>query len=325
VSMDRTTVSLEPADSVPAGGWGSWTFVISAPQGGIPVGSSLEILFNSSYTTNTWSPPQTYDPTMAGFVSAEGPDGCRLGIEIRRLTNTPDGTHRELSLGYHVILVTIEKGPIPAGQSLSIHYGDKRGGGPGAQAGLIARRVQFPVTVKTDPNDDREFQWSSDSETFSRLADSLPEIRIIGGPPTFFNIVVPSDVALNEKSIARIAVLDRYWNAATGYKGAARIFLVNPAGEERLLGETTVQSGQASEFRLPAIRENGFYKLVVLDVTAGLSGQSNPFRVGPKRDLGRYWGEIHCHTLLSDGVGTLDEHYQYAQQAAVGFCRNRRS
>lgn len=45
------------------------------------------------------------------------------------------------------------------------------------------------------------------------------------------------------------------------------------------------------------------YSLLCFNYEGELSGESNPFIVVTQKDFNYYWGEIHGHTEISDGIG----------------------
>lgn len=67
-----------------------------------------------------------------------------------------------------------------------------------------------------------------------------------------------------------------------------------------------------------SISTPGIHYIIVKEITTGDEYRSNPILVSPKdSNVPRvFWGDIHGHTLYSDGSGTPQESYQYARDIA---------
>jgi len=117
---------------------------------------------------------------------------------------------------------------------------------------------------------------------------------------------VPS-IVQGERVRLRVSALDRIGNLADGFDD---VLICRLGGQEV---RVPVRGGRAEtdELRTPP---EGMHKVTVECTHSGLAGQSNYFLVDREGRCGRLvWGDIHGHSISSDGIGTADEHYAYSR------------
>jgi hypothetical protein len=149
-----------------------------------------------------------------------------------------------------------------------------------------------------------------------------PHMRIFSGPAKELKVIVPSDWEGGKPGWVNVWADDGYGNPATGFGG--RVTIESDPPEADLPREYKFQSADAGAHRFEkiALRREGVHRIRVRDREHGLVAESNPFRVSrnvPK--LKTYWGDIHAHTMYSDGRGTVAETYDFGKRiAALDFC-----
>ncbi|MGD2175619.1 MAG: hypothetical protein PVJ27_09465, partial [Candidatus Brocadiaceae bacterium] len=105
----------------------------------------------------------------------------------------------------------------------------------------------------------------------------------------------------------RISALDRIGNLDPTLSDT----LLCRLGEQEAL--VAMHGGRAETMELTA-PEEGMHSVRVRGRESGLEGRSNYFLVDPELGDGMLvWGDIHGHSISSDGIGMLDEHYAYAR------------
>ena len=199
-----------------------------------------------------------------------------------------------------VVAFQLSGGDLRKGDTVTLTFGDRSGGGPGL-------RVQ---------------NWSNDRFVLKTFVDlegkgwlltpEWPPIEVIGeNRVQFVNAVAPSVVEPGEEFLLAVRSEDRFKNLASGG---------TPAYEVLLDGETVRQipAGAAALQELESIQLDapGVYRFEVRSKDGAIRGTSNPVRVetSPKRKI--YWGETHGHTGFAEGQGSPDGYFKFGRDVA---------
>ena len=313
VTNSKGTLEIFPGEDVQAASWGTWSF---RWQLGFDVepGGGMDILLVPRFPTNRWSLPQVTDSTAPGFVTAAADGDALTTVDILRWPLHQKAHGATL----HVIRVGVGGRTMRAGESITVTYGDRRGGSLGAQVQLSAREVAFPVFVAAgqDPRFFERFvSWDrqTDIATLRERADFNPTLKVVGGAPAAFHVVAPMEVEPGRPFDVKVAVLDGSCNAAVAYEGRVDILTTDERGDAR---RDVAVSGVSAEIKDVVLNTPGFHRLYAVDANRGILGVSNPIRAMAGA-APVYWGEIHGHSEQSDGAGTPDEHYTYARDVAL--------
>jgi hypothetical protein len=301
---DLGHVQLVSADRIEVGTYEEVRVSYTVGAAGIATGGKLR-LASRHISDYAWSTAQTSNPDAPGYVSVSGPDGAALRIEA-----WPDhADHLDLlykAFPWHqIIAVTVQGSPLVSGDVVEIVFGDRTRGGPGAKVQFYCESP-FRLRFSADPDG---------SGTFQRVPDEL-KIMITAGPAVRLVAVLPSDTVAGMPTRLLIKAEDQFGNVANGYRGAVE--LRSQGGmfaEPRFVVFDEAASGLVWLDDV-AFAEPGDFTILATDGT--LAAESNPVRVRAQAG-GRcsvYWGEIHGHTLASDGRGTIEQYYDYAETVA---------
>ncbi len=319
MSKSDASVSVSACGAVRPGEPNTLVFTLRCGQKPIGRGGGLEIVFRSDKTEVCWTPPQSADPTAPGYVSAGGP----AGVDLRVVVNPMPPFAERFSFRFHVVSCYVTSGELQRGQELTLAYGDTGGGSYGALAPIVAIQSRFPVLVYDGAR-------RRVSEFYSRKyramgaralrcyeeADAVLVAQPGAGRPTGLFAVVPSIVRTGHNASLKTVALDAYANIAPHESRAADVLLLD--GHRRIrrrLDVLRLRRGRgALRFDPPA---PGVYYLRVEDRRGDLWGVSNPFLVTRRAAEPTFWGDPHCHSLLSDGATSSQEHYQYARDVAL--------
>ena len=297
------SVGLEGPQTVPVYSHQTWTLVYTAGKAGVQPGGGIRIAMRHLHN---WSPPQTKHPKEAGYLTVKAPAGVRADVTVH-------GRARELFSKYfpwqHLVDVTVPEQGLAAGRTIQLTYGDRSGGGPGMRIQPFDEpRFVFKCYVDALGNGD-----------FLPLADN-PAVEIVGAEPCRLGIVMPSDVLVGKPAWCIVRAEDRYGNPTGSYRGTARFESTDP--DARLPAEYTFTADDRGVHRFEDVefRTAGTQTLTVGD--GRLEGAGNPVqitRTRPEHLL--LWGDIHGHTLYSDGRGTVEEFYKFGRDVAgLDFC-----
>jgi hypothetical protein len=146
---------------------------------------------------------------------------------------------------------------------------------------------------------------------------SNPTIRLKGGPARVLHVVAPSGANVGKPSWVNVWVEDGLGNPASEYRGTVRIQAGDVTG---LPAQYTFQDSDHGVHRFEGMvyPKAGSFRISVEDLSGAMSAEGNATVAldRPARD-NIYWGDIHTHTMYSDGRGTPDETYDFGKRVSA--------
>jgi hypothetical protein len=138
-------------------------------------------------------------------------------------------------------------------------------------------------------------------------------VDVAAGPPARLIVTAPTTLHPGDAFRLRVAVLDPLGSAGTNFTGTVEFESV-PDGLE--LPQSIEFSTEHAGVRAVegVAREAGIYRLEAR-ASDGLDAIANPIVVsdGGPRVL---WADLHGHSQLSDGTGTVEDYFAYARDVA---------
>jgi len=230
--------------------------------------------------------------------SAEGYVSC--GIEGGRELKPVRGGKPEKRADLFRTAFEIPEGGIPGGSVLRLVVGDTSGGGKGIVAPIFSASNAFlALTEEPGPSTLRPngLNWVG-AFIFDILGGTLDHLRALA----------PSTVGIGDEFSITVRPQDENGNLSPQRPGR----LVVGTGEEQLEVVTVpenINPAGAIEIGGLSISREGIHRILVEDWDLGIGTRSNPILVGDEpEDL--FWGLIHEHTEISDGVGSLETCYR---------------
>ena len=280
---------------VVAGEFGTWQLVYTVGSAGLATGGAVRIVTDSD---TDWGWPQVDDPSGPEYMTAVCPPDAEVALVI------PE----------HITVVAINTGrALTQGETVSITYGDRSGGGPGSRSQTFL--------------ESRRYFWfevdASGSGSFVYLPD-LPELSVIGGDADKLIVVAPSMAAAGEEFRVGVKAEDRWGNPAVAYRGTVGL---SAAGIR--LGESEVRFGEDDGGVVwidgCSITEPGEHRVTARDDDAGLAAESNPVVASESDPHFRlYWGDPHGGQVVDPYK--IGDFFAYARDVAgihfAGFQRN---
>ncbi|MEM6497154.1 MAG: hypothetical protein AAF709_10555, partial [Pseudomonadota bacterium] len=261
---------------------------------------TIRHVFNSSN-------PQTNAPNLAGFVSSE--TEADFELEVLPWPARKDGFDVFLRAfpWQHPIEVRVKRGRLKPGDTILMTYGDRRAGGPGVRL-QPSQEPGFAMRVYVVP---------SAGSPLLPLASDLP-LPIVGGHATRLVLIAPSHAAGGHSMPLLLRAEDQFGNQASGYEGDL-ILSTDDGVDLKRVSMRPSDLGVKEIAALP-FRETGVIRFNMSD--GKLTCRSNPTRVNTADDSEQiYFGDIHGHSVLSDGRGSPEEFYRYARDVAkLDFC-----
>lgn len=283
----------------------TWTLVYTAGKSGIRPGGGIRVGMRHSLQ---WTPPQTEDPKAVGYMTVTTSTGApvKTYIEYNRY-------NKRFFSRYHpwqnIVEVTLPEGGLAEGDTIRITYGDRSGGSPGIRIQPFDERP-FVFKVYADPLGE---------DSYYPLLDN-PTIDIVAAEPYRLGVVMPSDAVAGEPTWCIVRAEDRYGNPATRYEGTVTMRSTDDHAELPEPRQFTGIDRGVYRYEEVVFETPGDHSITVSD--GQFERRSNPVRVHakvPERLL--LWGDLHGHTLNSDGRGTVEQFYDFAERVAgLDFC-----
>jgi hypothetical protein len=292
------SVRVVPDDPVPAGSRGTWAVEWIAGPDGLPAGGGAVLQISPFWG---WSEPQARAPRAPGYTTVSGPPGATLSLTE---TSVP-----------HALVAHVVEGRVAAGETLRFVYGDTTAGGSAARARVDTYAEQFEeLLIKTDGN----------ADGFHVAPPDPAGLRILAGPAALLAVASLTVVPPGEPLEVRVTALDARGNRTGLPEGdlviTARV-LPRQAGAVsrdeplRLAGRRVEAGEELVSLVVPTGLPPGLWRLEAsLGALAGrndlvLSEADSPF-------AGILWGDLHCHSGLSDGTGAPADLYAYARDVS---------
>ena len=200
----------------------------------------------------------------------------------------------------NVIAFRLAGTPLAKGDTVTVTFGDRTGGGPG-------------LKLQSSSNDRVVFKTFVDLEGKGwLLTPQWPSFEVVGEEEIrFINAIAPSVVEPGEEFVLAIRSEDRFRNLSSGKTPALEVLL---NGE--MLGRVPAGSAPMHEVGGLRIDSPGVFRLQVRSADSALQGSSNPVRVVPDPSSKIYWGETHGHTGFAEGQGSPDGYFRFGRDVA---------
>ena len=285
---------LAPSGAFEAGSYQSFTLTYTAGAFGIDDTGSIKIGFR--FATD-FGPVQFTDPKAAGYTTVEASNGATLECKWEFKRNIRPWS-RSLYIG-------VVKHFLAPGDTISIRFGDRRGGSPGIRLQTYCES-EFEFRVLADP-----------IATYDYVAlPQSPTIAIVPGPPLRWHAVLPTLVRIGEPFRFAIKADDKWGNpsnlvdATLRLKGSARI----EGLPETVVFEREKFSAVVADLK---IMEPGDFTIDVLDRNGNELCRSNPLRVAAANaELVHFWGDTHGQSNETLGTNSAREYFEFGRDKA---------
>lgn len=289
-----------PSDEIVAGTMGTWILRYTVGPGGIAIGGGIRVAFEHG---SDWGHPQTDYPKSLNYVTAITSGKSKLCTK---------GAYLSWSA---VVSVTVEEAPLKAGEVIEVTLGDKSAGSPGFKVQSFTQN-SCEIIV---------FEDTKGNGKFKRISPA-PAWKIISDRPVRLTALAKSYSYPGKAISLIIRAEDKYGNVAEDYRGKIVVAPVLP-DREKLKSATIGPKKFIKEYKFTREDKDvkrindivfdspGIKRVVVKD--NNFETLSNPIVCGQTDGEEKIcWGQIHGHTIMSDGLGTPDEYYRYARDVS---------
>jgi len=258
---------------------------VTVGSSGIAVGGGLTL---GLHHAAGWGGVQVAEAAKPGYIAVTSDPPAEFEVEWHHwipnemLTDkAPSG--RSDAIFHQVCAARVKGAPLEPGQRVTFTIGAN------------AHGVRAPRS--TDHNHEFHIMTDVDGDgVYKGIAES-PTRDIVSGPAHHLAAVAPATVVVGEPLDLLIRAEDENFNVAADYCGAVT---VRDEEGRVLVREESIKGGLGTVSIL--IKAPGPQRFRLSDGV--IEGRSNPCRVfafPPRQRI--YWGDIHGHTSVSDGLG----------------------
>lgn len=277
-------VSIWPREFV-AGGYATWGLSLEIGPEGIQSGSAIRITPSGNPIVRP--PGQTSLPAEENYISVYGPNSVRL---------------KAASDPWLEVSLNLVEGELRAGDITRIVYGDQRWGSPGLRLKGVASELRFRISVS--PGDDELFSL-----------DDHPTLYILPDKPSQLLLRAQSTIRQDGECWLMAHLVDQHGNTVRDCSGGVYFF---PIGGFEIPSDVRWQSQEEavahSSCQLKDNQPVERIRFRAVAPTLGFKAVSNPVEVNLAEEAESiYWGDLHCHTNLEQGLESPEFLYDYAK------------
>ena len=240
-------------------------------------------------------PFQTEDPAGEGYVTIATTDADATFETDVHMARGPHGGFRAPE---PALVFRLAAGQLDPGETVTITYGDRSGGGPGLlMTSTSSARMPLPLYVDLDASG----EWRP-----------LPLLPFVVGGTRIAGVhgFAPSIVAPGEPFELAVRAEDAFFNRATGDIPAFEVLVdgdvstTTPAGTDPITVVTLT------------LDETGPHRIEIRSEDGAVHGVANPVLAVEEPGRRIYWGDTHGHSGYAEGIGTLDFFMTFARDDA---------
>ena len=282
---------LTPAGPFVAGSYAELTLTYTTGTFGIDDTGMVKISWR---TTSDMSKPQFDKPRAANFTTVEASNGAKLEVWFDRLNIRPYA---------NTLLIRVGRGYLRAGDTLTVRFGDRRQGSPGFR---LQTNVEANVELKTSIDAFATYEFCE--------LPVQPAFELVPGPAVSWKAILPSLAVVGEPFRLAIVAEDMWGNPTTNANHCLKLVTSRPVSG--LPAHVEFKNGDG-----PRVIENlvveaeGDLDLRIMAKDEELA-RANPLRVVKGAAIRRYWGDLHGQSGETIGMGTAENYFRYARDAA---------
>ena len=275
-----------------AGSFQSFTIVFTAGRFGMDDTGSIRIVFRFASDMGT---PQFADPAAANYVTASASNGAQLELAYHpRLNMRPWGK---------TLSVTVGRGFLSPGDTITVHLGDRNGGSPGIRLQTFCEdRFEFRVLADVFAT----CNWA--------LLPEQPWIAIVPGAPATWRVVLPTLRRAGEPFALGIRADDRWGNPSHLCSGRFRLRATLPVAG---LPDAFTWPEAARSHRIEGLTASqGDLAISLFDEAGAELAASNPLRIDAEADHLPFWTDMHGQSEETIGTNSAWRLAEYARDLA---------
>ena len=285
-------VTMDPSGPVPARSTQTLKIIYTVGRHGMDDTGGLRVVLR---TVGDSGRLQVHDPAAPNHVTAVASNGAGLQV-----TYLPTGGWRPRS---KCLQVTVIKGCLREGDTITVTIGDTSGGSPGALMQTHCES-QFEYKVVVDV---------CATGHYLPLAQ-VPSVSIVPGPPARWRAVLPTLRRPGERFQLGIKAEDLWGNPTDQAEGRLRLRCNVPV--QNLPEWFEYPKGErAIAFEDLSIGQPGCLWLRLEDADGSVLADANPLVIADG-DVAGYWADLHGQSGESIGLNTSFQYFAFARDCS---------
>jgi len=290
---------IDATDPVTCGDWASIELIYTAGHFGIDDSGSIKICFRSATDQTRF---QLTDPTAAGYVTVATSNGA--GVK------TWFDSNRNIRPWHHTLYVQCNRF-LAQGDTITVRFGDRNGGGPGFRAQTFVEH-SFEFRVHVDAFATYDYVPLPEA--------SQPVLALVAGSATRYVALLPTLRRADEPFSLSLKAEDRWGNPTGRDAGIIRLY---PSREVDGLPESVDLGASDGVVRLDNLRVDGPGTLTVevCNHDNVHVARSNPLLSRIDGAFRHYWSDMHGQSEETVGTNSAREYFAFARdKGLVDIC-----
>jgi uncharacterized protein DUF3604 len=285
------SIRLTPAGPFVAGSHAELTLTYIAGTFGIDDTGMVKISWR---TTSDMSKPQFDKQQAANFTTVEASNGAKLEVWFDRLNIRPYA---------NTLLIRVGRGYLRAGDTLTVRLGDRRYGSPGFR---LQTNVEANVELKTSIDAFATYEFCE--------LPVQPAFDLVPGPGVSWKAILPSLAVVGEPFRLAMIAEDMWGNPTADVDVSLKLVPSRPV--RGLPSSVAISNGDGPRVIENLVAEtDGDFDLRLMTDDKEVA-RTNPLRVVGQAPLRRYWGDLHGQSGETIGMGSAENYFRYARDAA---------
>ncbi|MEI6915720.1 MAG: DUF3604 domain-containing protein [Armatimonadota bacterium] len=281
---------LSPNQDWVAGSFVKFEVEYIAGPSGIAVGGEVAVTFHHALEGLNQA-IQVTDPNKPGYVKVLCDSSN--GLSVRYADWASPGILKVDGIYHRAVIAKVIREPVKPGDRIRFVFGAGEQG------------VRLPIS--TDKRNQIHILTDADADGNYTLVKGTPVNDIVAGPFVKLFVTASATRVVGEKASVLVRAEDEYNNLVENYNTDLRI-----SGMPACPKSTVKLAKGLARFDIP-ISKSGVFRITATG--GGIEARSNPIIATAKPPRYHvYFGDIHGHTQLSDGLAeSADEYYAYAR------------
>ena len=290
---DYGSARLEGNDPVRIRSFQTFRLIYTVGKFGLDDTGGLKIVQRFTNDGGRW---QTADPTAMNYVTAEASNGTALDLDVERL-----GHQRPWDRS---MCITLVKGHMREGDTITITFGDTSGGGPGLRMQTFCESAhEFRVLVD-----------ACATRHYMPLAER-PSVKVLPEKPHSWRAILPSLRTPGSEFTLGLRADDIWGNPSDLAEGTYNLTAEGPIAG--LPDTVTFRAGERA-VKITGLKatEPGTIRVTVSDSDGKKLVRSNPLVV-QTGDLQAYWGDLHGQSGETVGINPIREYFEFGRDLTM--------